>query len=93
LRSDVLGAPHHDARSGVNARTILLVNPNTVLISAGVDNAYGHPYGSAIKVYQQVAKHVFSTNVEGGVCLLTRRLGDDYETHLVRHYARIAAHA
>lgn len=85
LQSDVMAAPHHGARTGVNVSTLALVKPNTVLISAGVDNAYGHPYGSAVKVYQQMAKHVFSTHAEGGHCLLTRRARQEFETILVSH--------
>ncbi len=87
LASDVMAASHHGARSGLNPATLLLVKPNTVLISAGVDNSYGHPDGSAVKVYGNVAKHVFCTSAEGGMCLLTRRLGDDYDTQLVQHFA------
>jgi beta-lactamase superfamily II metal-dependent hydrolase len=86
LSADVMAAPHHGARSGLDPSALLAVNPNTILISAGVDNSYGHPDGSAVKVYGSVAKHVFSTTAEGGMCLLTRRLGDDYETQLVQHF-------
>jgi beta-lactamase superfamily II metal-dependent hydrolase len=85
LSSDVMAAPHHGARSGVNAETLLLVSPHTVLISAGIDNAYGHPDAAAVEAYSMVAKRVYSTNAETGTCLFTRRVGDDYETHLVRH--------
>lgn len=87
LHSDVMAASHHGARSGLNANTLLLVNPNTVLISAGVDNSYGHPYGVAVQAYQQVAKHVLCTIAENGMCLLTRRIGNDFHTHLVQHFA------
>jgi beta-lactamase superfamily II metal-dependent hydrolase len=75
------------ARSGLNAKTLLLVNPNTVLISAGVENSYGHPYGVAVQAYQQVAKHVFCTIAEEGKCLLTRRFNNDFQTQLVQHFA------
>jgi len=86
LRSDVLSAPHHGARSGFNAQALLHVNPHTVLISAGVDNAYGHPDHSAVAAYAKVAKRVFSTNqTSDGSCLLTRRLGNDYQTLLLGH--------
>jgi len=85
LRSDVAAAPHHGSRTGVHVRTLLNISPNTVLISAGIDNSYGHPDGVAVEVYQEIAKHVFSTNVEGGMSLLTRRSHDDFQTHLVRH--------
>jgi beta-lactamase superfamily II metal-dependent hydrolase len=87
LASDVMAASHHGARTGVNGKTLLLVNPNTVLISAGVDNSYGHPYGVAVQAFQQVAKHVFCTIAESGKCLLTRRVGNDFHTHLVQHFA------
>jgi len=87
LTSDVMAAPHHGARTGLNPKTLLLVNPNTVLISAGVDNSYGHPYGVAVQAYQQVAQHVFCTIAENGKCLLTRKIGDDFHTHLVQHFA------
>lgn len=87
LKADVMAASHHGARSGLNPGTLLLVSPNTVLISAGVGNSYGHPYGVAVQAYQQVAKHVFCTIAENGKCLLTRRIGDDFHTHLVQHFA------
>ena len=87
LAADVMAASHHGARTGLNARTLLLVNPDTVLISAGVDNSYGHPYGVAVQTYQQVAKHVFCTIAENGKCLLTRRVGNDFHTHLIQHFA------
>src|SRR5438270_757254 len=87
LRSDVLSAPHHGSRSGVHVPSLVHISPNTVLISAGVDSCYGHPDAAAVKVYQSVAKHVFATNVEDGICLLTRRVGNDYDTQLVRHVA------
>jgi beta-lactamase superfamily II metal-dependent hydrolase len=86
LASDVMAAPHHGARTGLNPKTLLWVNPDTVLISAGVDNSYGHPYGVAVQAYQQVAKHVFCTIAENGKCLLTRKIGDDFHTHLVQHF-------
>jgi beta-lactamase superfamily II metal-dependent hydrolase len=87
LASDVMAASHHGARTGLNAKTLLLANPDTVLISAGVDNSHGHPYGVAVQAYQQVAKHVFCTIAEDGKCLLTRRIGNDFHTHLVQHFA------
>lgn len=94
LAAPVFSAPHHGATSGCNARTVLLVNPDTVLISAGVNNAYGHPDVAAVAVYAAVARAVYSTNQspEGtGTCLLTRRVGDTYETHLVGHCPKAAA--
>jgi beta-lactamase superfamily II metal-dependent hydrolase len=85
LRSDILSAPHHGARGGVNVPSLLRINPDTVLISAGVDNPYEHPASQAVAVYNRVANHVYATNVDEGVCLFTRRSGQGYETQLVRY--------
>ena len=80
LKSDVMAAPHHGSKSGCNPRTVSLVSPNTVLISAGIDNQYGHPHPQALKVYQRVAEYVFSTNSNGGQSLLTQIGKNGFET-------------
>jgi beta-lactamase superfamily II metal-dependent hydrolase len=85
LESEVMAAPHHGSTNGVHPASLLAINPNTVLISAGVDSPYGHPDALAVAAYASVAQHVFSTHSEDGTCLFTRRLGSDFETHAVRH--------
>ena len=84
LKSDVLSAPHHGSKNASHPGMAILVDPNTVLISAGVDNQYGHPDPQAVAIYSKVAEHVFQTNIEGGVSLHTKRKGDDFETLLVK---------
>lgn len=92
LSAPVMSAPHHGAANGCNPATVVLVAPDTVLISAGVDNAYGHPDAAAVRVYAAVARAVYSTNqVPGGTCLFTRRVGDSYDTRMVDHYPSAAA--
>jgi beta-lactamase superfamily II metal-dependent hydrolase len=86
IASDVMAAPHHGSISGTYPKTILEVNPNTVLVSAGVDNQFDHPTGAAILAYQKVAKHIFATNAGGqGQNLLTRRDGNDFQTKTFSH--------
>lgn len=88
LTSDVMAAAHHGAASGTHAKTLLDVQPNTVLISAGVDSQFDHPSLAVVAAYSRVAKHVFATNAGGQpVCLLTRRAGDDFNTKIFRHAA------
>ena len=84
LASDVLSAPHHGSKNAAHPRMALLVSPNTVLISAGVDNQYGHPDAKAVKLYGKVAKHVFQTNIEDGVSLLTKRSKSGFFTRCVK---------
>jgi beta-lactamase superfamily II metal-dependent hydrolase len=72
LKSHVLAAPHHGSKNGTHPASLLQIAPHTVLISAGVDSQYGHPDPGALRVYSRVAKYVFSTNMDGGVSLLTQ---------------------
>lgn len=88
LAADVMAAAHHGAVSGTHPQALLDVSPNTVLISAGVDNQFGHPDGAAILAYQAVAKHVWATNSGGvGRNLLTHHDGADFKTTTFRHAA------
>ncbi len=94
LSSDIMAASHHGSRTGVNAQTLLLVRPHTVLISAGVENSYEHPDGVAIQAYRKVGAQVFSTNADPeGTCFLTRKVNGIFETRAVGHFARRAANA
>jgi len=72
LKAHVMAAAHHGSKNGVHIPSLLHVDPHTVLISAGVNNQYGHPDPAAVKVFHGVAKQVFATNMEGGVSLLTQ---------------------
>ena len=90
LTAPVMAGSHHGSRTGVNAKSLLLINPHTVLISAGIDNAYGHPDGVAVQAYQKVAAQVFCTNADRseGVSFLTRYINGAFDTRSVRHFAR-----
>ncbi len=84
LKSHVLAAPHHGSKNATHPASLLEISPYTVLISAGVDNQFDHPSPQAVKVYKKVAKYVFSTNMEGGVSLLTQPGITELETTLLR---------
>ena len=84
LKSHVLAAPHHGSRNGTHPASLLHIAPHTVLISAGVDSEYGHPHPAAVRVYAGIAKYVFSTNMEGGVTLLTEPGATELTTTLIR---------
>jgi beta-lactamase superfamily II metal-dependent hydrolase len=84
LKSQVLAAPHHGSKNATHPASLLGISPHTVLISAGVDNQFDHPSPQAVKVYKKVAKYVFSTNMEGGVSLLTQPGATELTTTLVR---------
>ena len=83
LGADVLAAPHHGSKNAAHPGMALAVMPNTVLISAGIDNQYGHPDEKALALYLRVANHVFKTNVRTGVSWLTMRSGGGFLTRRV----------
>jgi len=83
LKSHVLAAPHHGSKNATHPAALLHIAPHTVLISAGVDSQYGHPHSNALRVYDRVAKYVFSTNMEGGVSLLTQPGNNEITTTLI----------
>lgn len=62
IKSDVLDAPHHGSKNGITSDAIKQIQPDTVLISAGVENSYGHPDAEAVKIFNSVTKKVYSTN-------------------------------
>jgi len=83
LKAHVLAAPHHGSRNATHPASLVNIDPHTVLISAGVDSQYGHPHPQALQVYRRVAKHVFATNMEGGVSLLTQPGPTELTTTLI----------
>jgi beta-lactamase superfamily II metal-dependent hydrolase len=83
LKSHVLAAPHHGSKNATHPASLLSIDPHTVLISAGVGSQYGHPHPQSLQVYKRIAKHVFSTNMEGGVSLLTQPGSNELTTTLI----------
>lgn len=81
LASDVLAAPHHGSKNGISAEMMALIQPHTVLISAGVDNQYGHPDGQAEKLFSKHANFFYSTNYGDGQSLRTVVSGSTVKTY------------
>jgi len=71
IAADVLAAPHHGSKNGISQDAMALIRPHTVLISAGVDNQYGHPDSEATRLFGTYAQKFFSTNHGGGQSLRT----------------------
>jgi beta-lactamase superfamily II metal-dependent hydrolase len=71
ISANVLNAPHHGSRNGITQAAMNLINPHTVLISAGVNNKYGHPDIEALAIYRSVAREVYRTNWGNGESIVT----------------------
>ena len=67
LDSDVLKAGHHGSRSSTAASFLSAVTPQTVVISAGKDNSYGHPHEEVVRRVQDAGAELVSTMGEGTI--------------------------
>ncbi len=83
LKSHVMAAAHHGSKNGTHPASLLQIAPHTILISAGVESQYGHPHPGAVQVYSRVARRVYSTNMRGGVSLLTQPGATEIVTTLI----------
>lgn len=61
LESDVLKAGHHGSKSSTDALWLATVQPDTVVISAGKDNSYGHPHPDVLARIQAAGAAALST--------------------------------
>jgi beta-lactamase superfamily II metal-dependent hydrolase len=82
IKCDVLGAPHHGSKNGITSEAIKLINPHAVLISAGVNNSYGHPDAEALRIFNMVTEKVYSTSHGEGQSILTQITRDGINTSL-----------
>lgn len=81
LRSHVLAAPHHGSKNGISADVLGLIQPKTVVISAGVGNQYGHPDAESTRLFAAHAEHYYSTNHGDGQSLKTVVTSTEVKTY------------
>jgi competence protein ComEC len=71
IRADVLAAPHHGSKNGISPEAMAKIQPQTVLISAGVNNQYGHPDLEATTLFKKYTEAYYSTSYGGGQSIRT----------------------
>lgn len=64
-----LKVAHHGSRYSSSPRFLQKVTPKIAVISAGVDNSYGHPHPETTKRLQKVCRHIYSTKSLGEIIL------------------------
>jgi len=67
LPSNVLKAGHHGSKYSTDSIWLSAVHPQTVVISAGKDNTYGHPNPEAIARIKQEGARIVSTIDSGTI--------------------------
>jgi competence protein ComEC len=69
LASTVLFAPHHGSRTSSSDSLIAAVQPQMVVISAGVDNRFGFPHREVTDRYHGAGSRIWCTCIHGAVLL------------------------
>ncbi|WP_415971297.1 MBL fold metallo-hydrolase, partial [Anaerotignum lactatifermentans] len=68
---DVLKAGHHGSRTSVSSQFLQTTKPEYVVISAGLDNSYGHPHKEALSAYLNTGADVYGTFRSGDIVMTT----------------------
>ena len=72
---DVYKASHHGSENGDTPLSMSEFKPETVVISVGADNPYGHPAASALRLYSAAGAQVFRTDMQGTVTVTAHEDG------------------
>lgn len=62
---DVLKAAHHGSKTATSSDWLAFWKPGAAVISAGVNNLYGHPHGIVLERLADAGTHVYRTDQQG----------------------------
>ncbi len=68
-RPDVMSSPHHGSHSSSSPALLNRLRPDTIIVSAGYNNRFGHPSHHIVKRYQRRAIRTLNTADTGGIVL------------------------
>lgn len=71
LKTNVLKAGHHGSRHSTDALWLKTLSPDVVVISAGKDNAYGHPHAETLERIRAQGAEILSTVEEGALTFIS----------------------
>ena len=71
----VYKAAHHGSPNGDSTESMATFDPETVVLSVGLDNSYGHPSPEALALYDGVGARVFRTDLNGTVVVTAQADG------------------
>jgi competence protein ComEC len=67
LAAVVYKAGHHGSQTSSSAEFLNAINPQIVIISAGVDNPFGHPHPDVIARFNAIGAAVLDTRLQGTI--------------------------
>ena len=65
----ILKAGHHGSKNSGSEEFLQIVKPRLTLISAGIENRYGHPHEETLERLQEIGSEVLSTQDHGAITL------------------------
>lgn len=68
---NVLKAAHHGSRNSGTEEFLQVIRPSVALISAGVDNRYGHPHAETLERLDRAGCRIYSTRENGMLTVWT----------------------
>lgn len=71
LKCQVLKAGHHGSKSSSSEKFLKAVAPESVVISCGAGNDYGHPHEPIIERYKKFGVNIYRTDENGTVTIIS----------------------
>ncbi len=73
VHADILKVGHHGSAGAVSAEQLSTISPRLALVSAGLNNRYGHPDPGTISILEDADVAVFRTDVSGDVVVQVKQ--------------------
>ena len=67
VESEIMKAGHHGSKTSSAVEFLYAVNPQYAVISAGVDNPYGHPHYRVLQNFENIGAHIIRTDEMGTI--------------------------
>ena len=72
LKCQVLKAGHHGSKTSSTAEFLKLVQPESVVMSLGINNQYGHPHEALLnRLQKQGIKNIYRTDANGTITIVS----------------------
>ncbi len=72
MKCQVLKAGHHGSKTSSTAEFLKLVQPESVVMSLGVNNQYGHPHEALLnRLQKQGVKNIYRTDANGTITIVS----------------------
>lgn len=72
LKCQVLKAGHHGSKTSSTAEFLKLVQPESVVMSLGANNQYGHPHEALLnRLQKQGVKNIYRTDANGTITIVS----------------------